>query len=122
LEIPKFIVVAYDLMEGGDLKSLLTSRGTVPKAIAVSEDQARHIFRQLLSAVNFLHGNKVTHKDIKLENILLQKKGSLNGIKLSGFQLAESSNVTGQMIDEYVGTVAYMAPEIFTQDRIAGGF
>jgi serine/threonine protein kinase len=120
LEVPKFVIMAYDLMEGGDLKSLLLSRGTVPNAIALSEDFARKIFRQLLSAVSFLHGNKIAHKDIKLEIILLQKRNSIETVKISGFQRAEQSNVPGQLIDQYVGTVAYMAPELFKQKSISG--
>jgi serine/threonine protein kinase len=112
--------MVYDLMEGGDLKSLLISRGTVPSEIALSEDQARNIFRHLLSAVSYLHWNRVIHKDIKLENILLQSEGSIEDVKLSGFQRAAQSSRTGCLVDQYIGTVAYMAPELFTESTVAG--
>ena len=39
----------------------------------VSEDVGRIIFKQIVSAVSYLHSKNIAHRDIKLENILIGK-------------------------------------------------
>jgi serine/threonine protein kinase len=57
-------------MEGGDLLRFLTKRGDAPETIALSEEQARLVFHQVLGAVSFAHNQHICHRDLKLENIL----------------------------------------------------
>lgn len=79
------------------------------------------IIRQLLQAVTFLHDHGIFHRDIKLENVMLEqfeRPGQLH-IKLTDFGFASNfrnpSNVT---MSYSVGTPEYMAPE-FTPARPA---
>lgn len=63
---------------------------------------------QLLSAVEFLHQNRVAHRDIKPDNVLQSSKQQW---KLADFNLA-CEFVPGESMTEYAGSDPYMAPEV----------
>ena len=65
---------------GGELYDLLREKG------ALSERSSRHLFRNLVSALEYCHANLVVHRDLKLENILLDK---YNNAKLCDFGLSK---------------------------------
>lgn len=80
----------------------------------LSEDQAKKIFFQLLSAVNFLHKNDISHRDIKFENVLIDN--NLN-IKLIDFGLSIFGN---QLLTTYCGSLYYAAPECLLYQPYSG--
>ncbi|XP_055457485.1 sperm motility kinase-like, partial [Psammomys obesus] len=57
----------------------------IEKVGCLQEKQAQHIFTQVVCAVHYCHNNGIAHRDIKLDNILLDGKGN---IKLCDFGLA----------------------------------
>ena len=75
----------------------------------LQQKQAQHIFCQMACAVHYCHDNDIAHRDIKLDNILLDGKGN---IKLCDFGLAIRVS-SGQKCKGFCGTVEYGAPELF---------
>lgn len=55
---------------GGELYDFLSERKVL------DESEARRIFRQISTAVYYCHKHKICHRDLKLENILLDEHGS----------------------------------------------
>ena len=99
-------ILEMDFMHGGDLYDFLTEHGMV------KEPSIKIIARRLLSAVKYLHEVNIIHRDIKLENILLETNNDISSIKLSDFGLSiELQNE--MLLTEQVGTSYYMAPELY---------
>ncbi|GAB6026709.1 Mitogen-activated protein kinase kinase kinase 4 [Chamberlinius hualienensis] len=96
--------------------------GTLEHALqlALPEPQIRKYTRQLLLAVSVLHEHTIVHRDIKAANIFLTSEGSL---KLGDFgcciKLKNHTTMPGEL-NSFVGTQAYMAPEVFTKTSTEG--
>lgn len=73
----------------------------------MGEDAGKYFFNQLLDVLEYLHSQKIVHRDIKLENILVDK--NLN-LKLADFGFAANQRI--HKLNSYRGTFTYMAPEI----------
>lgn len=85
------IVLVMQNASGGELYEFLNERKVLNDA------EARRIFRQVVAAVYYIHKYKICHRDLKLENILLDEKGnakvSINaGRPNSIFRYAEKSH------------------------------
>ena len=91
---------------GGDLLHFVRNVGKLP------EYDTKHIFRQILYGLAHCHWRSVMHRDIKLDNILLD---SNSNIKICDFGIAKIIS-RGVKVKEQWGTPAYMAPEIMDED------
>ncbi|KAJ2549608.1 serine/threonine protein kinase, partial [Coemansia sp. RSA 1933] len=101
-----YLYLVLDLASDGELFDEIIRREFL------SEDDSRRVMLQLLLAVRHLNRLGIVHRDIKLENILLEDKQSLR-IKLADFGLAKI--VGEQMFMRTVcGTPMYVAPEVLT--------
>ncbi|KAI5006679.1 hypothetical protein ZWY2020_033922 [Hordeum vulgare] len=76
----------------------------------MTDDLARHYFRQLVSVVRYCHSRGVYHRDIKPENLLLDGEGEL---KVADFGLGTVAD--GSLHHTLCGTPAYVAPEILSK-------
>lgn len=97
-----FLVMEF--VEGDDLKHHLD------KGSAYTLEQTMSIMRDLLSALEYAHQQKVVHRDIKPANLLVQASGR---IKLADFGVAriqDSGDMTRTQ-GSIVGTLKYMSPE-----------
>ncbi|XP_076817218.1 testis-specific serine/threonine-protein kinase 6-like [Clavelina lepadiformis] len=90
-----------------NLRSQIELRTYIP------EEQARKWFRQLASALDYLHRHGVAHRDIKIENILIDQD---NNIKLCDFGFSKLIEKRRGQNDQhsttFCGSLAYCAPEI----------
>ncbi|XP_036597756.1 testis-specific serine/threonine-protein kinase 2 [Trichosurus vulpecula] len=101
------IYIVMELGVQGDLLEFIKCRG------ALHEDVARKMFRQLSSAVKYCHDLDVVHRDLKCENLLLDKDFN---IKLSDFGFSKRCvrDGNGRIIlsKTFCGSAAYAAPEV----------
>lgn len=96
-----YLIMEY--LPNGNLCDYIKQQG------ALSEDEAQFIFFQIVSAVSYLHSNNIIHRDIKAENILLDKN---NNIRLIDFGLSKHMSDKSDQCKTLCGTAAYCAPEI----------
>ena len=80
---------------------------------AFSEKLARFYFQQLISGLEYLNSHGTSHRDLKLENILLDEKFNLK-IADFGFASVKPRNST------FKGTQGYMAPEVIRGEEYSG--
>ena len=73
----------------------------------MGEDAGRFFALQMLDSMEYMHSNRVAHRDLKLENILIDDNLQL---KLADFGFACYKQV--DCLSSYRGTFTYMAPEI----------
>jgi serine/threonine protein kinase len=82
--------------------------------------QMLDLFLQSSKGLNHLHKHKLVHRDIKLQNILVQGPSDCPVVKIADFGISriierELTNMTA------LGTNAYMAPELFSKDKPSAG-
>uniref|UniRef100_A0A663MGW2 non-specific serine/threonine protein kinase n=2 Tax=Athene cunicularia TaxID=194338 RepID=A0A663MGW2_ATHCN len=75
----------------------------------LTEPQIKVVCRQTLEALNYLHENKIIHRDLKAGNILFTLDGD---IKLADFGVSAKNTRTIQRRDSFIGTPYWMAPEV----------
>ncbi|DAZ98273.1 TPA: hypothetical protein N0F65_008958 [Lagenidium giganteum] len=73
------------------------------------EDEIRKIAVQLIQALHVLHSNRIIHRDMKPQNILI---GSKQQIKLADFGFARAISHDTSVLTSIKGTPLYMAPEL----------
>ena len=115
LETGFHVVLVIDLMLGGDLFQYCKNRGATAAECALPEDEARHIFKQILDGVNHMHHNRIVHRDLKLENSLMCGTSS-RVVKISDFGMAVHLRLTTTRLTDRCGTLAYMPPEVLSDD------
>lgn len=99
--IDNLVYIVMEFVQGGLLFDLCQTMG------AMGEDAGRFFLHQMLDSVEYMHTRRVVHRDLKLENILVDD--NLN-LKLADFGFACYKSIDS--LNSYRGTMTYMAPEI----------
>ncbi|XP_038722793.1 serine/threonine-protein kinase SRK2I isoform X2 [Tripterygium wilfordii] len=109
---PTHLAIVMEYASGGELFERICN------AVRFSEDEARFFFQQLISGVSYCHAMQVCHRDLKLENTLLD--GSVAPrLKICDFGYSKSSLLHSQP-KSTVGTPAYIAPEVLLRQEYDG--
>jgi serine/threonine protein kinase len=90
----------------------------VMEKVRLDEATVRSIFVQLVSALEYCHGNLIAHRDLKLENILISaNKNKTSGlkVKLADFGLANFIKLSS-LHRTYCGSLEYTPPEILREE------
>ncbi|CAD8124023.1 unnamed protein product [Paramecium sonneborni] len=100
------VVLIMEFLEGRDLVDQQLEKGKL------TEEEARVIFRQIADAICYCHDQKLVHRDLKLENILLTSKTDKQ-VKIIDFGIATVA--TNFIIDKIdLGSLSYMPPEMIS--------
>lgn len=99
-----YIVMEY--VPHGDLFDFLAKYDINPT-------QCKIIISQIISAVEYCHGNLVAHRDLKLENILIADTKNIK-IKIADFGLANYIDID-KAHSTHCGTLEYVAPEVISK-------
>lgn len=97
---------------GGSLHGYLKSK---PNR-RLEENDAKRIFKEIVESLKYCHSRCITHRDIKLENVLLDDHGAIKMIDF-GFSTCIPND---KKIKIFCGTPSYMAPEIVTKSEYCG--
>ena len=104
-EDDKYLYIVTELIQGGELFDELIRRKRF------TEEDCAWIIKQILEALSYWHANSLVHKDIKPENILLDKPKDIKGVKLIDFGTAQRFERSTKMT-KVIGTPYYVAPEV----------
>ena len=105
----KTIFMVMELAEGGDLLDFINLHRKL------NESVARKLFRDLIEGISISHRQGIVHRDLKCENLLLDKN---NCLKIADFGFARSYD--GRHLQTYCGSFAYAAPEIILAEPYDG--
>jgi tRNA A-37 threonylcarbamoyl transferase component Bud32 len=95
--------IAMEYVEGGSLKDRIRAAGRLPPG------EARDVAQQVLSALEAAHARGLVHRDVKPQNVLLDRTGVA---KLTDFGIAHAPDaIETTQVGMTVGTAAYIAPE-----------
>lgn len=111
-ESSKHLLMVMEYAGGGDLLRLIKRKSKL------QESDAKFIFKQIAYGLAHIHCRSVIHRDIKLDNILLDCE---KGVKICDFGVSKIIK-KGQFIQEQCGTPAYLAPEIIIDKGYEGFF
>ena len=82
----------------------------------ISEQETKKIFRRIIMGVQYLHCKKIAHRDIKLDNIMVNENYDVKIIDF-GFSLFTQP---GKKLNLHCGTPSYMAPELVAKKDYLG--
>jgi serine/threonine protein kinase len=105
-----YIWLVSELCAGGELFDYLVERGRL------DEQETKRVFGQLCLAVGKVHAAGVVHRDLKLENVLLDERCN---VKLADFGFGRESEKR-KLMETWCGTTGYASPEMIAGKKYSG--
>ncbi|SRR5258708_21211870 len=99
-----------ELCSGGELYDYLEEK------CRLSEEETRRLIGQLCLALHYVHSNGAVHRDLKLENVLLDDRCN---VKIGDFGFTREYE-QGRLLETYCGTTGYAAPEMLLGEKYSG--
>ncbi|KAJ1961782.1 hypothetical protein GGI12_003050 [Dipsacomyces acuminosporus] len=108
IETERYIGIVIEYASGGELfDHILAHR-------QLKETDACRLFAQLIAGVSYLHAKQIVHRDLKLENLLLDRN---RNIKITDFGFANQFRAPGDdLMSTSCGSPCYAAPELVVSD------
>lgn len=103
-----YLYIIMEFVRHGDLQAYLHQQGPL------KESMVKSIAQQILSALDYLHMEQITHRDIKPDNILIADLDPFT-VKLSDFGLSKVVKHDDTLLKTFCGTLLYCAPEVFPE-------
>lgn len=100
--------IVMELIDGITLKQYMEKRGQL------NWREALHFITQIMKALAHAHSRGIIHRDIKPQNIMVLRDGS---VKVADFGIACLANSANTLTQEALGSVHYMSPEQARGDR-----
>ena len=110
LETTNYYFIVMEYCEGKDLMDYILKR------TRLNEFEALKIFQQLINVLLYLHSQNIVHRDVKIDNMLLDRN---NNLKLVDFGLS-TKYYDNELLTQPCGTVVYAAPEVLVGHQYHG--
>ena len=110
-ETKKHLCIVMEYIFAGDLLNYIRKRSRL------NEDISKFIFKQLILGLKDIHNKNIVHRDIKLDNILIDLD---NKIKICDFGVSHRLKRNDETMTQQCGTPAYIAPEILRDKGYCG--
>lgn len=102
------LVIIMQYCEGGDLATYI--KDMFRQKMRIHERQIMNYFVQVLQALEYIHTERILHRDLKTSNLFLMK--SMSVVKLGDFGISRVLEGSMQAAVTVVGTPYYMSPEV----------